>query len=82
MRIPQFQEQRKTYSTLEDRYLLVLTDAFGYGRWNEIVTYIRVNPVFVFDWWFKSRDEEEIASRVDRLVHEIAREQDAQRTGK
>ncbi|CAL6027965.1 DNA-dependent_ATPase [Hexamita inflata] len=40
MKIPQFQQQRKTYSTLEDRYLLLLTDQFGYGKWNEIVTFI------------------------------------------
>ena len=73
MKVPVFAQKRKTFSILEDRYLLFLTDCFGLGRWSEIVTFIRVSPVFVFDWWFKSRDEEEIMKRVERLIDEIGR---------
>lgn len=72
MYIPVFQQQKKTYSVMQDRYLIYLTNCFGYGRWSEILTFIRCSPVFVFDWWFKSRDEEEICSRVDRLIRAIA----------
>lgn len=74
MRIPVIQQQRKTFSTLEDRYLIYLTDLFGYGKWTDIVTFIRVSPVFVFDWWFRSRDEDEICSRVNRIIKAIAKE--------
>lgn len=74
MKIPVIQQQRKTFSTLEDRYLIYLTDLFGYGKWTDIVTFIRVSPVFVFDWWFRSRDEEEICSRVNRIIKAIAKE--------
>lgn len=73
MKVPTIPQKRKTFSILEDRYLLYLTDCFGLGRWSEILTFIRVCPVFVFDWWFKSRDEEEITKRVERLIDELTK---------
>lgn len=29
---------------------------------------IRLSPLFAFDWWFKTRTEDEIAHRAERLV--------------
>lgn len=74
MKIPSFQQARKCYSTFQDRFLLFATDCFGYGKWGEVLTLVRVSPVFCLDWWFKSRTEEEIQRRVDRLIKAIMKQ--------
>ena len=66
--VPIVVNQRRFYSDLEDRFILIMLDLFGYGCWHEIVMQIRLSPLFAFDWWFKTRTEDEIAHRAERLV--------------
>lgn len=66
--VPIVVNQKRFYSDLEDRFILVMLDLFGYGCWHEIVMQIRLSPLFAFDWWFKTRTEDEIAHRAERLV--------------
>ncbi|KAH0573425.1 putative DNA-dependent ATPase [Spironucleus salmonicida] len=77
MKIPSIQQQKRVFTTLHDRFLLIATDIFGFGCWEEIVALIRVHPMFIFDWWFKARDEGEISSRVDKLIKAIQRDTSA-----
>lgn len=66
--VPIVVNQKRFYSDLEDRFILIMLDLFGYGCWHEIVAQIRLSPLFAFDWWFKTRTEDEIAHRAERLV--------------
>ena len=58
----------------EDRFLIVMADRLGYGRWEELKMEIRRSWRFRFDWWIKSRSAIELKRRVDALVRAIERE--------
>ncbi|TNJ29609.1 putative DNA-dependent ATPase [Giardia muris] len=69
--IPSVTNQRRTFSDLQDRFLLLMIDACGLGCWHEVATQIRLSPLFAMDWWFKTRTEEELSKRADRLLKYI-----------
>ncbi|TNJ29619.1 SLIDE domain-containing protein [Giardia muris] len=48
-----------------------MIDACGLGCWHEVATQIRLSPLFAMDWWFKTRTEEELSKRADRLLKYI-----------
>ncbi|SPR01727.1 unnamed protein product (mitochondrion) [Plasmodiophora brassicae] len=65
------QHKGKGYTELNDRYLLVKTGEFGYGEWDRLHVSIRTSPLFLFDYFFKSRSPQELGRRVDILVRLI-----------
>lgn len=61
------------FSVVEDRYLLWLTDMFGFNNFNDIMTYIKNCKTFMFDWEFKALKQEEMDIRIDELMQEVYR---------
>ena len=70
MTLPKIANSRG-WTDLHDRFLLLATDLFGFGSWDEIVALARVHPLFVFDWWLRARDEAEVQGRVEKLIRGI-----------
>jgi SWI/SNF-related matrix-associated actin-dependent regulator of chromatin subfamily A member 5 len=66
--------QGKVFSDEEDRFLLIMVNNLGYGRWEELKMEIRRSWRFRFDWLIKSRSAVELKRRVDVLLRAIERE--------
>jgi SWI/SNF-related matrix-associated actin-dependent regulator of chromatin subfamily A member 5 len=64
----------KIFSDDEDRFLLIMVNTLGYGRWEELKMEIRRSWRFRFDWLIKSRSAVELKRRVDVLLRAIERE--------
>lgn len=64
----------KIFSDDEDRFLLIMVNSLGYGRWEELKMEIRRSWRFRFDWLIKSRSAVELKRRVDVLLRAIERE--------
>jgi SWI/SNF-related matrix-associated actin-dependent regulator of chromatin subfamily A member 5 len=67
-------QKSKYFSKESDIILLCLTNIHGYGNWREIKKAIRRDPRCRFDHLFISRNESEIARRVDILVKALEKE--------
>ena len=62
------------FNNEEDMFLIWLTYKFGYGNWEDIIREIRLSDDFMFNYYLKSRDVNEINKRVDYLVKTICKE--------
>ena len=47
---------------------LIETHAVGYGAWDTLHAALRCSPVLRFDYFLKSRSQQELNRRVDMLV--------------
>ncbi|KDE09578.1 hypothetical protein MVLG_00473 [Microbotryum lychnidis-dioicae p1A1 Lamole] len=73
----QNQTKGKSYSDEEDRYLLCELAKYGVGKEDtpEKIKYdINQNPLFLFDWFIKSRTPQEIGRRCTTLVALVEKE--------
>lgn len=71
------QTKGKSYSDEEDRYLLVELAKYGVGKEDtadRIKADINASPLFLFDWFIKSRTPQEIGRRCTTLVSLVAKE--------
>lgn len=62
------QAKNMTFNQLEDRYLINYTFQYGYGSWDQILSAIKNDHVFSFDWFIKTRSPNDIYRRVDFLI--------------
>lgn len=62
------QAKNMTFNQLEDRYLINYTSQYGYGSWDQILSAIKNDHVFSFDWFIKTRSPNDIYRRVDFLI--------------
>ena len=46
----------------------------GYGRWEELQKEVRSSWAFKFDWFIKTRDQAELARRVEMLAKLVERQ--------
>lgn len=68
---------KKTYSLLEDRFLLVQLNDLGLDTdflYDKIKSRIKKSPLFRFDWYFLTRTPVEISRRCSSLLLAITRE--------
>lgn len=71
------QAGRKHYTEEEDRFLICKLNALGMDNENSydnIKSYIRTDPRFRFDWFFRSRTSTELQRRCTTLVNYVERE--------
>nr|GMD41117.1 ISWI chromatin-remodeling complex ATPase CHR11-like [Ipomoea batatas] len=59
-------------------YYNIIDDKLGYGNWDELKAAFRTSPLFLFDWFVKSRATQELARRCDTLIRLIQRESEKQ----
>ncbi|CAL5219362.1 g1181 [Coccomyxa viridis] len=64
----------KAYTEEEDRFILCKVHQLGYGAWDELKASIRQSWRFRFDWFFKSRNPQELARRCDTLIRLVEKE--------
>ena len=64
----------KSYQEEEDAFLVCMMFRHGYGAAERIRMEIRRAWQFRFDWYFKSRNAQEIQKRCDLLVRIVERE--------
>jgi len=64
----------KVWTEEEDAFLINMMHAYGYGNWERIRVEIRNAWQFNFDWFFKSRNAQELARRADLLVRLVEKE--------
>ncbi|CAD98428.1 SNF2 helicase, partial [Cryptosporidium parvum Iowa II] len=62
------QTKNMTYNQIEDRYLINYTYQYGYGSWDQILSAIKNDHIFSFDWFIKTRSSNDIYRRVDFLI--------------
>ncbi|RHY24975.1 hypothetical protein DYB32_008585 [Aphanomyces invadans] len=58
----------KLFTEEEDRLLLCLVHAYGYGSWEKIKREIHAAPVCAFDYYLRSRSAAELGRRCDALM--------------
>jgi SWI/SNF-related matrix-associated actin-dependent regulator of chromatin subfamily A member 5 len=63
-----------SYQAEEDAFLLVMMHRHGYGAARRIQLEIRRAWQFRFNWFFKSRNPQEIQKRCDVLIRAVERE--------
>lgn len=74
----------KHYTEEEDRFLIVMLEKYGYGTENvyeRIRHEIKQSPLFLFDWFLKSRTSQEITRRCNTLITLIQKENAEARRG-
>lgn len=64
----------RSYQEEEDAFLICMMYRHGYGAAERIRMEIRRAYQFRFDWYFKSRNAQEIQKRCDLLVRIVERE--------
>jgi len=64
----------KVWTEEEDAFLINMMHAYGYGNWERIRVEIRNAWQFNFDWFFKSRNAQELARRADLLIRLVEKE--------
>lgn len=64
----------KGYTEEEDRFLICMLNALGYGAWDALKAEIRRAEQFRFDWFIKSRTPLELARRCDALIRLLEKE--------
>ncbi|UKK00702.2 SWI/SNF family transcriptional activator protein [Theileria orientalis] len=65
---------KSNFSEEEDRYLMNVISLFGYEKWNVISEFIRLDPKFQLNLFFRSRNCLDISKRADYIVKHIAKE--------
>jgi len=71
--------KNRAYAEEEDAFLLCMMHRHGYGAVERIRVEIRAAPQFRFDWYFKSRNSNEIQKRCDAIVKMVEKEIDERR---
>merc|ERR1712194_140476 len=71
--------KNRAYTEEEDAFLLCMMHRHGYGAVERIRVEIRAAPQFRFDWYFKSRNSNEIQKRCDAIVKMVEKEIDERR---
>jgi SWI/SNF-related matrix-associated actin-dependent regulator of chromatin subfamily A member 5 len=64
----------KGFTEEEDRFLICMLNALGYGAWDALKAEIRRSEQFRFDWFIKSRTPGELSRRCDALIRLLERE--------
>ncbi|KAH8739693.1 hypothetical protein FG386_003384, partial [Cryptosporidium ryanae] len=67
------QGKNMNFTPIEDRYILNYTLIFGYGNWDQILSAIKNDHIFSFNWFIKTRDANDIYKRVDYIIKAIKR---------
>lgn len=74
---------RRTYNILEDRFLLIMVNKYGLFRerlYEKIKQEIMQSELFTFDWFIKTRSNQELSKRITTLLSLIMREHEAPET--
>jgi SWI/SNF-related matrix-associated actin-dependent regulator of chromatin subfamily A member 5 len=58
----------KGFSEEEDRWLVCMINALGYGNWEALKDEVRKAPCFQFNWFMRSRSAVDLQRRCDTLV--------------
>jgi len=66
----------KVWTEEEDAFLVNMMHLYGYGNWERIRVEIRNAWQFNFDWFFKSRNAQELQRRADLLIRIVEKEND------
>ncbi len=66
--------QGRIFNSLEDRYLLCLTQLHGYGAWDRIRNSIRRCEKFRFDYFIQSCSSDALGKRCEQLMKAAERE--------
>merc|ERR1711918_63159 len=77
LKIPQSVSQKRGYIDDNDRFLLHQLYLLGYGDENlyhKIQVEIRKSPTFRFDYYFKSRNTDDLKKRAETLVLALEKE--------
>eukprot|EP00698_Gefionella_okellyi_P005427 TRINITY_DN14974_c0_g1_i1.p1 TRINITY_DN14974_c0_g1~~TRINITY_DN14974_c0_g1_i1.p1 ORF type:complete len:1108 (-),score=308.38 TRINITY_DN14974_c0_g1_i1:24-3347(-) len=64
----------KTFTDVEDKWLVLEMHKHGYGSWDAIRADILNEPLFTFDWFMKSRNGQDLQRRCEKLIRLIERE--------
>ena len=64
----------KVWTEEEDAFLINMMHTYGYGNWERIRVEIRNAWQFNFDWFFKSRNAQELNRRADLLIRLVEKE--------
>jgi len=62
------------YLPEEDRFLLYMTSKVGYGNWDGLKQSVVEDVTLRYNWFLKSRTADDLAKRVDSLIHLIEKE--------
>mmetsp|Transcript_2589 Transcript_2589/g.5909 ORF Transcript_2589/g.5909 Transcript_2589/m.5909 type:complete len:921 (-) Transcript_2589:134-2896(-) len=62
------QQKERGFDPQEDRFLLLKTNEFGFGNWDDVKDAVRTEDEFAFDYFLKTRTSNEIGRRVTQLV--------------
>lgn len=68
MRLVRPHAQRRSFSELNDRFLVCWVSIFGFYEFKQCLHFINVCPLFSNDFWFRGRDAAELEERVERLL--------------
>lgn len=66
----------KGYSTLSDKFLLSETRRLGYGDFEKLKKNIAVERMFLFDYFFRTRDTWALQRRVDALIMSMQKDRE------
>ncbi|KAH8097744.1 helicase [Aureococcus anophagefferens] len=69
----------KVWTEEEDAFLVNMMHTYGYGNWERIRVEIRNAWQFNFDWFFKSRNAQELNRRADLLIRLVEKENEDHR---
>ena len=80
--VPGETRKKKTaWTSLEDAWLVAMTQKLGYGNWKELVREVAEAPVFRFDFWIRSRTINDLQKRVDTLLRVIEKQEEEREEG-
>lgn len=65
---------QKSYTELEDKYIIYVLSYVGYSNWVELQIEIQRSYIFRFDWYIKSRNISELSRRSEYLVKILQKE--------
>ena len=67
--------ERRPWTEASDRFLLQTVAEVGYGRWREVQRRIRGTVEWTADFFFKSRDADDLRARFKSLVRMLQRQE-------
>ena len=70
----QYPAVQKSYTELEDRFIIYALHQCGYSNWDDIKRMICRSYIFRFDWYIKSRTNTELSKRSEYLVKLLQKE--------
>lgn len=63
-----------------DKFLVYFCFKHNYGNWKDIRTSIKKEPLFRFDTFFRSRNEQDINKRMQSIIKMLEKEKDFNKT--